>query len=116
MPFAAPWGSLVAGVDRTRLVGPRYVIPIHDWFLSEQGAAGLYSIANYGFEGTGIELGGDDLRIGLLESRDGGLDGRARRDRPLRQAELSQSEQRLQPQRRGRPVVVPYSLPRSRIR
>ena len=37
MPFAAPWGSLVAGVDRTRLVGPRYVIPIHDWFLSAGG-------------------------------------------------------------------------------
>ena len=56
MPFVAPWGSTVGGVDRARLVGPTYVIPIHDWFLSEQGAAGLYSIANYGFEGTGIEL------------------------------------------------------------
>ena len=40
MPFVAPWGSTVGGVDRTRLVGPKYVIPIHDWFLSEQGAAG----------------------------------------------------------------------------
>lgn len=45
MPFAAPWGSLVSGVDRVRLVKPRYVIPIHDWFLSEGGREFMYRLA-----------------------------------------------------------------------
>lgn len=56
MPFAAPWGSLVAGVDRTRLVDPRYVIPIHDWFLSEGGKDFMYGLAKSGFSGDDIEL------------------------------------------------------------
>lgn len=56
MPFFGPWGSTVGGVDRTRLVSPKYVFPIHDWFLSDVGAERLYDIANLGFEETGIEL------------------------------------------------------------
>ncbi len=56
MPFIAPWGSLVAAVDRTRLVEPRYVIPIHDWFLSDPGRDVMYTIAGAGFVGTRIEL------------------------------------------------------------
>jgi len=56
MPFAAPWGSLVGGVDRTRLVRPRYVIPIHDWFLSGQGRTFMYRLAEMGLAVDGIEL------------------------------------------------------------
>jgi len=56
MPFAAPWGSLVAGVDRTRLVGPRYVVPIHDWFLSEPGKAFMYRLATMGLTDAAVEL------------------------------------------------------------
>ncbi len=56
MPFAAPWGSLVGGVDRTRLVGPRYVIPIHDYFLSEGGREFMYGLATAGFANDDIEL------------------------------------------------------------
>ena len=56
MPFAAPWGSLVAGVDRTRLVQPRYVIPIHDWFLSEDGKAFMYRLAEMGLANDETEL------------------------------------------------------------
>ncbi len=56
MPFAAPWGSLVAGVDRTRLVRPRYVLPIHDWFLSEGGKQFMYRLAAMGLEQDDIEL------------------------------------------------------------
>jgi L-ascorbate metabolism protein UlaG (beta-lactamase superfamily) len=56
MPFAAPWGSLVAGVDRTRLVKPRYVIPIHDWFLSEGGKDFMYGLATAGLSEDDIEL------------------------------------------------------------
>lgn len=56
MPFSAPWGSLVSGVDRTRLVGPRYVIPIHDWFLSDGGRDFMYGLATAGFASDDIEL------------------------------------------------------------
>jgi L-ascorbate metabolism protein UlaG (beta-lactamase superfamily) len=56
MPFAAPWGSLVAGVDRTRLVQPRYVIPIHDWFLSEDGKTFMYRLAEMGLANDETEL------------------------------------------------------------
>jgi L-ascorbate metabolism protein UlaG (beta-lactamase superfamily) len=56
MPFAAPWGSLVAGVDRTRLVKPRYVIPIHDWFLSDGGKEFMYGLATAGLVGDDIDL------------------------------------------------------------
>ncbi|MEN8041032.1 MAG: MBL fold metallo-hydrolase [Actinomycetota bacterium] len=60
MPFMAPWGSLVGGVDRTRLVKPRYVIPIHDWFLSGGGRKVMYQLAAAG-------LGEDDAELVLLK-------------------------------------------------
>jgi len=56
MPFAAPWGSLVAGVDRTRLVRPQHVIPIHDWFLSADGREFMYRIAAAGLSEDDAEL------------------------------------------------------------
>ncbi len=56
MPFAAPWGSLVDGVDRTRLVGPKHVIPIHDWMLSEGGKDFMYGLAMAGLAEDDIEL------------------------------------------------------------
>lgn len=56
MPFIAPWGSLTAAVDRVRLVKPKYVIPIHDWFLSEQGATFMYRLATIGLADDDVEL------------------------------------------------------------
>lgn len=56
MPFAAPWGSLVGGVDRTRLVQPKYVIPIHDWILNEGGRDFMYGLASSSLSDHGIEL------------------------------------------------------------
>ena len=56
MPFVAPWGSLTNGVDRARLVKPRYVIPIHDWFLSAGGRTFMYRLANMALAQDGIEL------------------------------------------------------------
>ena len=64
MPFAAPWGSLTAGVDRARLVRPRYVVPIHDWFLSEPGRVFMYRLAETALGEDGIEL----VHIGDFES------------------------------------------------
>mgnify|MGYP001823334458 FL=1 len=56
MPFAAPWGSLTNGADRARLVRPRYVIPIHDWFLSDPGRTFMYRLAAMALDQDGIEL------------------------------------------------------------
>ena len=56
MPFAAPWGSLTNGADRARLVRPRYVVPIHDWFLSEGGRTFMYRLAKMALDKDGIEL------------------------------------------------------------
>ena len=56
MPFIAPWGSLTAAVDRVRLNAPRYVIPIHDWFLSPDGAVFMYHLVKLGLANDDIEL------------------------------------------------------------
>lgn len=56
MPFAAPWGSLVGGVDRTRAVAPRFVIPIHDWFVSPDGRGFLYGLARSALAEDDIDL------------------------------------------------------------
>lgn len=56
MPFVAPWGSLVGGVDRTRDVAPRFVVPIHDWFVSPDGGGFLYGLARAALAEDGIEL------------------------------------------------------------
>lgn len=56
MPFVAPWGSLTNGADRARLVRPAYVIPIHDWFLSEGGRTFMYRLARMALDQDGIEL------------------------------------------------------------
>ncbi len=56
MPFIAPWGSLTAATDRVRLVQPRYVIPIHDWFLSEPGRDIMYHLATGGLRADDIDL------------------------------------------------------------
>jgi len=56
MPFIAPWGSLTAAVDRVRLNAPRFVIPIHDWFLSGEGARFMYHLAALGLADDPVEL------------------------------------------------------------
>jgi L-ascorbate metabolism protein UlaG (beta-lactamase superfamily) len=64
MPFVAPWGSLTGGTDRARLTKPRYVIPIHDWFLSEGGRTVMYRLARTALAEDGIEL----VEVGDFES------------------------------------------------
>lgn len=56
MPFFAPWGSLVAGVDRTRLLKPTYVVPIHDFPLSAGGRSFMYGLASAGLFDDAIKL------------------------------------------------------------
>lgn len=56
MPFVAPWGSLTSAADRVRLVKPKFVIPIHDWFLSQPGRGFMYRLAEMALAQDGIEL------------------------------------------------------------
>lgn len=56
MPFMAPWGSLVGGVDRARLVKAKHVIPIHDWPLSQGGRQFMYTLAGLGLKSDDIDL------------------------------------------------------------
>lgn len=56
MPFVAPWGSVTNGVDRSRLVKPKVVIPIHDWFLSEGGKSFIYGLAESALAEDGIDF------------------------------------------------------------
>jgi len=56
MPFVAPWGSATNGVDRSRLVKPKVVIPIHDWFLSEGGKSFTYGLVESALAEDGIDF------------------------------------------------------------
>jgi len=56
MPFAAPWGSLTGGADRVRLVRPKHVVPIHDWFLSDAGRIFMYRLADMALSRDEITL------------------------------------------------------------
>jgi len=44
LPYVAPWGSLKQAVDLAVKVKPKYIVPIHDAFLSEAGQAWHYSL------------------------------------------------------------------------
>ena len=43
MPFVAPWGTVVEALKKTIDLKPRHVIPIHDWFWSDQAQDWLYN-------------------------------------------------------------------------
>ena len=60
MPFMAPWGSLVGGVDRARLVKAKHVVPIHDWPLSRGGRQFMYTLA-------GLGLAEDDIALVVID-------------------------------------------------
>ncbi len=51
--LVAPWGSMTDAVALAHSLEPRYVVPIHDWPLSAEGAAWLYGIGERAFAGTG---------------------------------------------------------------
>lgn len=56
LPLLAPWGSATGAVEFARRIGPRQVIPIHDFYLTDDGRAFASRIARLGLEGSGIEL------------------------------------------------------------
>ena len=56
LPLLAPWGSTTDAVALAIRVRPRYVVPIHDWYLEERGKGWLYSMAERALAEEGITL------------------------------------------------------------
>lgn len=56
LAMAAPWGSTTAAVDAARRVGPRYVIPVHDWHLSAGGREFTNDLAAMSFADDDITV------------------------------------------------------------
>lgn len=56
MAMAAPWGSTTAAVDAVRRVAPRYVIPVHDWHLSDAGREFTNNLATMSFADDDIAI------------------------------------------------------------
>jgi L-ascorbate metabolism protein UlaG (beta-lactamase superfamily) len=42
MPMTAPWGSMIAAVNLSLKLKPKYIIPIHDWHWKDVALAGTY--------------------------------------------------------------------------
>jgi len=60
LPLLAPWGSATASVEFARRLGPRQVVPVHDFYLSESGRAWIVGM-------VGNVLGGDDIELVPLD-------------------------------------------------
>lgn len=56
LPIQAPWGSMVASVEKAALLKPKIVIPIHDWHWKDSARARMYDAAKNYLAGHGIEL------------------------------------------------------------
>jgi len=56
LPLLIPWGSTTASVAFARRLGPRQVVPIHDFYTSREGRRWVASLAKSVLEADGIEL------------------------------------------------------------
>ena len=56
LPLMTPWGSTTASVAFARRLGPRAVVPIHDFYLSAPGRQFAMDLAEKGLEGSDVEL------------------------------------------------------------
>ncbi len=45
LPIQAPWGSMVAAVEKAAKMKPKFVIPIHDWHWNEKARKRMYEMA-----------------------------------------------------------------------
>ncbi len=45
LPIQAPWGSMVAAVEKAARLKPKFVIPVHDWHWNEKARERLYEMA-----------------------------------------------------------------------
>lgn len=56
LPLLAPWGSTTRSVEFARRLGPRQVVPVHDFYLSSSGRSWITSLAKRVLGGDGIEV------------------------------------------------------------
>jgi ribonuclease BN (tRNA processing enzyme) len=56
LPLLIPWGSTTKSVEFARRLAPDYVIPIHDFYLSEGGRSFIYGMAKNVLAQSGIEV------------------------------------------------------------
>ena len=56
LPLLTPWGSTTRSVEFARLLAPRQVIPIHDFYLSASGRRFIVSMAQAVLGQSGIEV------------------------------------------------------------
>ena len=54
----APWGSMTASVEFAKRLGPRMVVPTHDFYLSKSGRGWVTSLASNVLGAAGIEVVG----------------------------------------------------------
>ena len=58
LPIQAPWGSMVASVEKVVLLKPKFMIPIHDWHWKDSARKKMYDAAKNYLTEKGIELRG----------------------------------------------------------
>ncbi len=56
LPLIVPWDSATGAVDFARRVGPRQVVPIHDFYLSDSGRQWIRGMVKAVLANDGIEL------------------------------------------------------------
>lgn len=55
LPIQAPWGSMVAALEKAAQLKPKLVIPIHDWHWKDEARKKLYAMAATYLREQGIE-------------------------------------------------------------
>ncbi len=56
LPIQAPWGSMVAAVEKAAKLKPKFVVPIHDWHWNDKARKNLYEMAAGYLKKRGIEF------------------------------------------------------------
>lgn len=56
LPIQAPWGSMVAAVEKAAKMRPKFVIPVHDWHWNEKARKRLYDMAANYLKQRGIKF------------------------------------------------------------
>jgi len=56
LPLLIPWGSTTASVAFARRLGPKQVVPIHDFYTSSDGRRWITGLVKSVLENDGIEL------------------------------------------------------------
>lgn len=58
LALLAPWGSMTASVEFAKRLGPKMVVPVHDFYLSRSGRGWVTSLASNVLGAAGIEVVG----------------------------------------------------------